>query len=232
MCRVLRAGFALGLVVLSACAPLSPRKLPRLPEGPPPAFAIRGWLDIRTPGGRGGIFHLSWRADSREQVLLVTAPLGTAGFLIRGRPGEWCVRTSRRGIRRLPHLHRFLRRWIGADVPLAAAWYWLFSLPWPDLLSYVRFDREGRVRLLRQGGWTIRYRHYTTLAHRPLADRFRLEHDGLVMTIVVDRWTLWNRSSTGPTATRPVPSPRHRPSAPVAKPMSHAPREHGCTSGA
>ncbi len=151
---------------------------------------MRGWLDVRTPSGRGGLLHLSWRVDRGRNVLLVTAPLGTAGFLLEGRPGAWCVRTTRRGPRRIRRLRRLLRRWLGGDVPIASVRYWMFATPAPGRPSYVRYDRHVRVRLLRQQGWSVRYRRYTTLVGRVLPDRVRLAHRGLLLRILINRWTI------------------------------------------
>jgi outer membrane biogenesis lipoprotein LolB len=123
-------------------------------------------------------------------VLLVSASLGTAGFLLEGRPGDWCVRTTRRGPRRIRRLGRFLRRWLGGDVPIASARYWIFALPAPGRASYIRYDRHRRVRLIRQEGWSVRYRRYTVLAGRALPDRLRLTHRGLLLKLLVDRWTI------------------------------------------
>jgi outer membrane biogenesis lipoprotein LolB len=123
-------------------------------------------------------------------VLLVTASLGAAGFLLEGRPGNWCVRTTRRGPRRIRRLGRFLRRWLGGNVPIANARYWMFAQPAPGEPSYVRYDREGHVRLVRQQGWSVRYRRYTSLDARMLPDRLRLTHRGLVLKLLVDRWTI------------------------------------------
>ena len=151
---------------------------------------------------------MSWRVTGERSILLATSSFGATGFLLTGRPGDWCLRTSRHRPRRVRHLRRFLERWLGFDVPLEDVRDWLFARPVPGRPSYVRYDRRGRVSVLRQGGWSVRYRRYTSLGGRPLPERLRLEHRGFRLWIGVDRWTLGGRArapaargkETGPTA--------------------------------
>ena len=77
-------------------------------------------------------------------------------------------------------------RALGYRLPVAGLAAWIRAVPLPDAPYSIEADDEGRVTLLRQGGWEIVYDYAEPGARRPA--RFRITYPELEIRMVVDTW--------------------------------------------
>ena len=184
---MIRGIFSVALLgLLSGCA--TQAILPQVPEatGDLRGFVLRGRVAVQTEG-RGYSAGLRWSREGGIDHLRLLSPLGTtlaelevgdSGAVLRHSDGETVTSSN---------VEVLAGEALGWEVPLRGLRHWILgrrndSLP---VAEEVR-DERGRLVLLRQEGWQIRFPAYA--ANSALPSRLRLVRERLEVKIVIDRW--------------------------------------------
>ena len=81
-----------------------------------------------------------------------------------------------------------LRQQLGVQVPVRGLRYWAIGLVAPDSEYIQKLDPAGRLAVLEQNGWRVRYRAYQTVKGYTLPSKIFLDREGLDVRLVVDQW--------------------------------------------
>jgi len=156
-------------------------------------WAARGRIAIRS-GSDGGQGSLYWEQQGEQASIQLSGPFGAGAWEIRWDPWQLTV-SSRDG--EVAHqlsgpdaAERFLFEQLGWWFPALAARYWLRGLADPGTGAVQVFDERGRLAVLEQHGWEVRYDEYQGDELLLLPRRLTMENERARVRIVIDRWQL------------------------------------------
>ncbi|EQD30811.1 outer membrane lipoprotein LolB [mine drainage metagenome] len=153
-------------------------------------FEMEGQIGV-IDHGRGFTGSLAWRERPRASLVLVRGPLGSGGFRLSGRPGDWVLVTARGAHVEIRHgLCPALRRWFGIPVPLESLRFWVLGLPDPRFAAEFSWTARGRVRTLLQDRWQVRLSRYVSIGGRALPTHLVLTHGATRIRVRVGRWSI------------------------------------------
>jgi outer membrane lipoprotein LolB len=175
--------------VLAACAGLAPQNPPpAILVTPQTAFEATGRISVRH-GADALTANFRWHHDGDRDELDLASPLGqTIARLSGGRNGV-ALRTADGRVATGDDWSGLMARSLDWSLPVDGLAFWIQGAPRTD----VPFDAEpagdGRLRLLRQNGWTIVYQAFVSDAGgavRPA--RMTLSYPDIELRLVVDSW--------------------------------------------
>ena len=77
---------------------------------------------------------------------------------------------------------------LGWQLPLSGLRYWIAALPAPGDESRREHDAAGRLSVLYQHGWTIRYTRYAGEGRDALPLRLSMRRAGMEVRVLIDEW--------------------------------------------
>ena len=190
-----RAAACAILLLASGCAALPPA----VDAGSWPARraelqALEAWtLDGRVAvataeeGFSGG---LAWRQQGAAAAIDLRGPLGGAGFAIR-LDGTQMTVTDADGVSITGEEARnYVASRFGAPLPVAELRYWLVGVPAPDQPYEENIGTDGRLAMLEQAGWRMRYGRYNPVGRVQLPSRIEILTKTARLRLVVSKWSL------------------------------------------
>ena len=189
--RMMRWLVFLVLAMLSGCALLPPAPTPvarpAQPESAP--FAMNGRISINHQGERHSAgLHWTHRVQS-DEILLLT-PLGqTAARVYRDDRNA----TLDDGDKHYQDVdaESLMQQVLGWHLPLVGLHQWVLCLPAADTPAQIERDSDGRITVLRQDGWEVRYLRYADTGPDSLPTRMQLSHEDMQVQLLIDEWE-WN----------------------------------------
>lgn len=132
---------------------------------------------------------LRWQQNADGSFeLRVSGPFGIGASTISGTPDNVEVRT-RSGTYKSNNPEQWIQDKMGWTLPLAGLRFWILGMPSPHSDADVELDREGRVLLLEQDGWTLNYSEYQKAGAYQLPRKFEVSNSDVRLKVVVDSWT-------------------------------------------
>jgi outer membrane lipoprotein LolB len=181
----------LGLTLLSGCSLLRPATTsagrPTQPESA--SFAMNGRISIDHHGEQHSAgLHWTHRVQS-DEILLLT-PLGqTAARVYRD---ERIAALDEGGKHyQDADAESLMQQVLGWHLPLVGLHQWVLGLPAADSPAQIERDSFGRITVLRQDGWEVRYLRYADTRPDSLPTRLRLNHEDMQVQLLIDEWE-WN----------------------------------------
>ncbi len=179
------------LVLLSGCALLpaapSPAMRPAQPEAAP--FALNGRIAVRYDSSRHSA-GLRWVHRPQTDEILLLAPLGqTAARIYRDATGARLESGDQ--YHQAEDVEALMQQVLGWHFPLAGMHYWVLGLAAPGSRAQIERDPEGRVEVLHQDGWEVRYLRYASDQPDSLPTRLQLSCDQLQVQLLIDELE-WN----------------------------------------
>ena len=181
----------LGLAMLSGCALLPPAPMPvarpAQPESAP--FAMNGRISINHQGERHSA-GLHWTHQVRSDEILLLTPLGqTAARVYRDDRNA----TLDDGDKHYQDVdaESLMQQVLGWHLPLVGLHQWVLGLPAADTQAQIERDTNGRITVLRQDGWEVRYLRYADTRLDSLPTRMQLSHEDMQVQLLIDEWE-WN----------------------------------------
>lgn len=178
----------LGLILvllLGGCSSLStvPAVRPAQIESAP--FALNGRIAIKHNGTRHSA-GLRWVHGRESDELLLQGPLGhTAARVYRDAQGA--VLQEGRNEYRAADAESLMQQVLGWQLPLGGLHRWVLGQAGEGDAQAER-DERGRIALLRQDGWEVRYLRYDGDAADSLPSRLQLSRDELQVQLLIDEW--------------------------------------------
>jgi len=174
-------------LVLAACStvPVEPGLTSRALQ-PTGEFVLNGRIAIRHNDKRQSAgLHWTHRAGTDEVLLL--GPLGqTAARVYRDGYGAILEDGSRRY--HAEDAATLMEKVLGWQLPLEGLPDWVRAQPQAGPPAQIENDPLGRIALLRQSGWEVRYQGYAGEVPDSLPTRLQLQHDDLQIQLLIDEW--------------------------------------------
>lgn len=168
--------------LLTGCITVAPD-----PQSVPAAFDVVGRVLI-SGEGRAFSSSLRWRHETTEDELWLMSPVGqTLAHIVADAAGATLTTPDLQEYRALS-VDSLTRRALGWSLPLSALRYWIRSMPAPgENVTASNRDSAGRLSLLEQDGWSIRY-SYPDAPSAALPRRLDLTRNGQQIRLVIDSW--------------------------------------------
>jgi len=160
---------------------------------PVSSWDLRGRLAVRTDS-RGGQAALSWQRTSDHQSIRLNGPFGSGAVRVTQGPGGARLEDAENRVYEASTAEQLVTLYTGWQLPLANLDWWLRGLPVPDRPGTRELDDAGRLRILRQQGWTVEYESYMRIEDLDLPNRLTLTRapedgmPGLQARFVIERW--------------------------------------------
>ncbi|SOB76503.1 outer membrane lipoprotein LolB [Marinobacter sp. LV10R510-11A] len=183
MHRLFRACSALLLIAgLSACTTIQLEPVPDgLTDQPPfdwqdrsaklsqfDHWQLRGKLAVRQPSDSGTAIINHWIQQGEAYDLALSSSfLGMGSTTLKGVPGFIELTLSNGETYRSGDPEALVKAATGWQLPLQSLTRWIRGLPALDGDFLLLFDDQGKLAMIRQAGWEIRYDRW----HEPQGDR-------------------------------------------------------------
>jgi len=178
-------------LLLAGCASLSPAPAPVArpvhPESAP--FAMNGRISIEYDDKRnGGGLHWTHRQQS-DEILLLT-PLGQTAARVYRDDGNATLDQGGKHYQNVD-TESLMQQVLGWHLPLNGMHHWVLGMVDPDSPAQIEHDADGRISVLHQDGWELRYLRYADSKPDSLPARLQLNHEDLHILLLIDEWD-WN----------------------------------------
>lgn len=174
--------------LLCGCAllPSKPVSTPR-PEHPESAsFALNGRIAINHQGKRHSI-GLRWMHQASSDEILLLAPLGRTAARVY-RDAQIATLDDGSEHYQADNAETLMEQVLGWHLPISGLQLWVLGLPVADTPAQIERDANGRVTVLHQQGWEVRYVDYIDATPDSRPTRMQLNHDDLQVTLLIDEW--------------------------------------------
>lgn len=184
---------ALGLLLAQGCA--------RVP-GPEPvswrehreALAmLREWrleakLGYRTAVDAGSV-SLDWTQHGASAEVWLRGPFGAGSAQILAGPAGAVLRQPGEAERRAASVEALSQALLGWPLPARELGDWVLGIPYRGAaVDHLALDPQGRLRELRQNGWTLVFADYRQTTAGFLPGRIDAQGDRLRIRLVAKRW--------------------------------------------
>jgi outer membrane lipoprotein LolB len=187
--------------VLSACVSSTARhpgvesKLPHdLAAERKRAFAsidewnIHGRLGIQR-GDDGFSAGIDWLQKGKTFDIKLSDPLGRQVAWLRGDERQVSLDTAKGQTIKAKDPEALLLKHLGWTLPVRSLFYWVKGLPDPASIVWrEEYDEQGRILLIKQAGWEVKFPKYLTKDKKSFPKLTRLEHQDFKVKLLVQDW--------------------------------------------
>ncbi len=191
----------LGLLVLGGCASAPQgRPLPPMQDwatrqqvlGGLATWSFSGRLALKA-GDDGFNGRIGWSQSGEDFSVTVGGPLGVGTVRI-DREGGQATLTDKDGTRvDLADAERELLVRYGWTLPVDSLRYWTLGIPDPALPAETLLDGEGRLKTLRQSGWTVAVARYRDGGGQLMPRILTVQNADTRVRMVIDGWLFGGR---------------------------------------
>jgi len=177
--------------VLSGCALLSPAAAPVARPAQPEtaAFALNGRISINHRGERHSA-GLRWIHQAQSDEMLLLGPLGQTAARVY-RDARQATLDDGNKHYQADDVETLMQQVLHWHLPLGGLHHWVLGMA--DINSPAKIERaaNGRISVLHQDGWEVRYLRYADTRPDSLPARLQLGHEGMQVQLLIDEWE-WN----------------------------------------
>jgi outer membrane lipoprotein LolB len=135
--------------------------------------------------------NLRWRQDGERYRVQLEGPFGQGGVRISGDGRAVVLRTADGRTASATTPEALAASELGVEVPLSALRYWLTGRPAPGAAPRgLSLDWAGRLEVLEQHGWTVRYRDYAEVGSGELPSRLEVSRGDVRARFLLTRWNV------------------------------------------
>jgi len=186
----MRIIFLLLLGVLSGCSllPSAPISVARPAQVETVPFVVNGRIAINYQGKRHSA-GLRWAHEAESDEILLLAPLGKV--VARAyRDAQQATLDEGEKHYQAAEVETLMQQILGWHLPLDGLHHWLLGLAARGSEAQIERDARGRLSVLRQNDWEVRYLAYADDTPESLPKRVSLRHDSLEVQLLIDEWAL------------------------------------------
>jgi len=192
--------FLLTVFSLTACTSTPPREFVADPDNrweqrKSELSAINDWLlngRIAIINGQES-WHLSmdWQRHSDKYILDLSGPFGAGHAQLTGTAEGVVLVDSDENYFYADTPDRLLHEVTGLRIPVNSLLYWMRGIPnWNSSNEKQQLDNFGRLSLLQQDGWRVRFKKYIDVDKHELPQKIFIDGFDLKVKIFVDEWNL------------------------------------------
>lgn len=183
--RLLRAIWLLMFLGLGGCA-LQPIAITPQPAHTESAnFAMNGRISVKHDGARDSA-GLRWIHRAQTDEMLLLTPLGQTAVRIYRDDKQATLDDGDRHYQDAD-VESLMRQVLGWSLQLDELHRWVLGKA-ADSAALVERDELGRLALLRQDGWEVRYLAYADDKADSLPKRLQLSREKLQVMLLIDEW--------------------------------------------
>jgi outer membrane lipoprotein LolB len=176
------------LLLLAGCAsaPQPAAPLSRPAGGAAAPFALNGRISVKHDGERSSA-NVRWTHRATDDDILLLAPFGqTVAHIVSSATGV--VLDTQDKHYSAQDTEALTQKALGWHLPLAGLRNWVLAQPAPDVAAQIERDANGRVSVMHQDGWEIRYTRYVAEKADSLPQRMSLQREGTELQLLIDEW--------------------------------------------
>jgi outer membrane lipoprotein LolB len=175
------------LLALSACA--------SVPHGQSAASLLQREITPFNLNGRLSVRHLDqrytgglrWQHQMQRDELLLQGPLGiTAARIVSDAHSATLEQSGKRY--QADDVEILMQQVLGWGLPLPVLHHWLLGSADAASPAEIERDEQGRIAVLRQAGWEVRYLRYADDRSDSLPARIALSRENLQVQLLIDEW--------------------------------------------
>lgn len=175
----------IGIIFLSGCASLGHRSpLPVQPEFAP--FSLNGRISISYRGERNSA-GLHWSHLTQSDEILLLTPLGQTVARIVSDAQHATLDQGGQHYQ-AKDAETLMTQTLGWQLPLKGLHFWVLGKAAGDSPAQVEYDEQGRISVLHQAGWEVRYLSYADAKPDSLPSRLQLSREDLQVKLFIDEW--------------------------------------------
>lgn len=149
-----------------------------------------GKLSIRSEDD-AWVAALNWRQDGDAYRIRLGGPLGQGGLELVGDASSVTLKTADNKTYTADDPEQLLYETVGWRIPLSGLRYWILGRTEPRVrVDSIQINKAGRVLMVEQSGWQVRYLRYNDFERLVLPTKAALETEHLSAKVLVTRWTL------------------------------------------
>ncbi len=186
----MRLPLLLWLYLLGGCSvlPTSPISPVRLVQPDSASFTLNGRVAVKHNGTRHSA-GLRWEHQPQSDELLLLTPLGqTAARVYRDARSATLEDGDKRY--QAENVESLMQQVLGWHLPMSGLRHWVMALPMAESEAQIERDAKGRMAVLRQNGWEVRYLRYGGDEVNSLPTRLELRRDALQLQLLIDEWEM------------------------------------------
>lgn len=179
-------------ILLGGCASFMPGPQPagRPAQSELAPFAMNGRIAVKYNGSRESA-GLRWAHTGHSDEILLLTPLGQTAARIYSDARQTTLDDGDKHYQNeSPEL--LMQEVLGWYLPIRGLHYWVLGLADKGSPAQIERDGNGRVAVLRQDGWEVRYLSYDGDRPDSLPKRLQLHHEDLQVQLLIDEWE-WDR---------------------------------------
>ena len=184
----LRSGQVCLALLLSGCTLLPSKPVPvaRPVQSASASFALNGRISIEHQGKHHSA-GLRWTYLAQSDEILLFAPLGQTAARVY-RDAEKATLDDGGGHYQAKDAETLMEQVLGWHLPLSGLHQWVLGMPDSDGAAQIERDDIGRISVLHQSGWEVRYLRYADAGADSLPSRLQLNHEDLQLRLLIDEW--------------------------------------------
>jgi outer membrane lipoprotein LolB len=179
------------VVLVGGCALQSYKPMPveRPTQSVSASFALNGRISIDHQGKHHSA-GLRWTHRAYSDEILLFAPLGQTVARVY-RDADKATLDDGDGHFQAEDAETLMAKVLGWHLPLNGLHHWVLGMADSAADVQVARDDLGRISVLYQAGWEVRYLRYADTSPDSLPSSLQLNHEDLKMLLLIDEWE-WN----------------------------------------
>lgn len=150
-------------------------------------WSISGGMAVKE-GRQGFTASMDWRQYSQSSFSIqLSGPLGS-GKIKLVKKGSTATLTDGNKHYFSNNAEKLLQKHTGYYIPVKSLFYWIRGLPAPSTSSSKKFDGYSHLSLLRQQGWTIHYKRFTSFKNFDVPSKLVMLKGNIKVKIVINKW--------------------------------------------
>lgn len=184
----MRAGLLILVMLLGGCAS-QPMTAERPVQADSAPFVLNGRVAINHQGQRQSA-GLRWIHHAESDEILLLAPLGRTVARIY-RDADLATLDQGGRYHQAADVEALMEQVLGWHLPLGGLHHWVLGVPDAEGAAHIERDATGRIALLRQHEWEVRFLRYADARPDSLPARLQMNHEDMQVTLLIDEWQ-WN----------------------------------------
>ena len=149
-------------------------------------FAMNGRISANHQGNRQSA-GLRWMHQNSYDEILLLAPLGYTVARVYRDAQKVTLEDGDKSYQ-ADDAETLMEQVLGWHLPLNGLHKWVLGLPDSSAVTRIERDDLGRILVLHQSGWEVRYLRYALASPDSLPSRLQLNHEDLKLLLLIDKW--------------------------------------------
>lgn len=156
------------------------------------SWQFKGRIAVKA-GDEGFNGKFNWDQQGDAFSATVGGPLGMGTVRIEG-DGQVISLTDKDGVETVLQDAELELRWrYGWTIPITSLRYWALGIPDPGKPSTTKFNDDGNLSHLEQGGWIVEISRYREGGGQQMPRTLSATNPDTRVRMVIDRWLFFDR---------------------------------------